>query len=178
MIPLERQLTSPSDQLFTRQPTSPFDFQVDDVVPQAMSNKIKALGDRKAEFEDDRIRLVYNASDATSLFVAGGGNDNIRIGERIEVTNWAQNSGLLIFYNGKPCVAVGSLANTVPIDPKALQSAQRFANAAAAATGGAFGQLLVSLAKAADGSALANWRAQAIAQSILAPELSLAYPFC
>ena len=171
MIPFERQLTSPADQMMTRQVTSPFDIPD---VTTAFDDRIKIIGEGRVEITFETLKLIYTATDKTSLYVADGGNDTIRVGDRLEVVDWAQNTGFLMLYTGKPCVAAGSLASNVT-DKKAFQSAQRFASKIADVAGVGFGILLKTLAKTADGSSIALWRAQTIAQSIVSPENPLRF---
>ena len=126
MLPLERQLTSPTDQQpVTRQATSPFDIHGEEAQLKSANEFIRQVGEKKSEFAHPKVKLIFNTSDATSLFVAGGGTDTIRIGDRIEVNDWAHNTGIILSFNGKKCFAGGSLASQ-PIDAKALKSAQRF----------------------------------------------------
>jgi len=123
------------------------------------------LGDRKIEVAFSSLKLVLNVGEATSVFVSGGGVDGARIGERLEVTDWANNTGATINFNGKRFFAVGSLANE-PLDSKAAKSALKFTQAIATATGYSFEALISSMVKNCDDSYICHWRAQILGHCV------------
>jgi hypothetical protein len=171
MMPFERQLTSPADQQFARQATSPFDLTSDLSLLQIqdMKDKMKLLGERKVELSNSFIKLVLVINPETytiCVFVSGGGLDGAKIGERFEVVDWAKDTGMSVNFNGKRCYAGGALSD-LQIEPKAQKSAQKFAQAISDSFNSVpFVSILITMAKFAEDTPLTTWRAHMLGQCL------------